>query len=72
MNMGLVIALVVLGAAVLAIGWIRSHPKPAEEALPDYVEDVASGVGEEVVAEVKKVTRRRKASGDTAVPPAQP
>ncbi len=60
MNMALVFVLIVAALAVLVIGYARSHPKPADEPLETYVEEVAKGVEEEVVAEVKKVTRKRK------------
>lgn len=71
--MGLVLILIVAAVAVLAIGYIRSHPKPADEALETYVEEVGEAVveevkqdAEEVVTAVKKRVRKKPATTDTA------
>lgn len=56
--LGLVLVLIGVAALVLAVGFARAHPKPADEPLTTYVEDVAKGVEEEVVQEVETVVKK--------------
>jgi hypothetical protein len=59
--MGLVLALLGVVALVLVIGYVRAHPKPADEPLEVYADEVAQGVAAEVEQEAVEVVEEVKA-----------
>jgi hypothetical protein len=59
--MGFLIFVVLCAVAYLAFEWVRAHPKPADEPLETYVEEIASEVEQEVVTEAETLAKEAEA-----------